>query len=313
MSSHGCRCDEDRREELRQIASGLGIVRVGFAEAAPVDDEAEEYYRHWIASRRHAGMEYMERYSDVRSDPRLLLEGARTVISCAVAYPAPPVQAPGTLRIASYALGRDYHEVVRMMLFELAARAVDIYGGSVRVCVDTAPIRERYWAVRSGIGFVGRNNQLIVPGIGSRVFLGEIITTARIPADKPCALGCEGCMACVKACPGKALDGLHCVDSMRCLSYLTIEHRGELPAGTSLRGHFYGCDVCQDVCPHNRVADDSMVPSDLRPRPGLLTLTAGELSSYTSGDYRRLTSHSAMRRAPLRQLLRNAGALDADE
>lgn len=311
MNSSASPCDI--AEALRAEAAALGFARIGFAEAESVDAPAVAVYERMIAEGRHAGMRYLERYGDLRADPRLLLEGARTVVSCAVAYPEPPGQPGGTLKFASYALGSDYHEAVRTMLFGLAARIVDLTGGDVRVCVDTAPLRERYWAVRAGLGFIGINNQLIIPGLGSRFFLGEIITTAHIAADEPCKLSCGGCLACVKACPGKALDGKGGMDCHRCNSYLTIEHRDELPAELRLHDRrVYGCDICQDVCPHNRVpsgSHDAMVPEALRPRPEMLTLTADAVESMTKGDYRRLSRHSAINRITLENLKRNIAKL----
>ncbi len=314
MNSRGFLCDggaDDMRIMLRDCAAQIGFAKIGFARADEVDARASAVYRKWIADGRHASMAYMERYADVRSDPRLLLDGACTVVSCAVPYPVPPPQAAGTLKVASYALGKDYHTVVRAMLFRLAEVITRQCGGDVRVCVDTAPIRERYWAARAGLGFIGLNNQLIIPGYGSRFFLGEIVCTAEIPANSPCTLGCGDCMACVKACPGHALDGAGGIDCSRCLSYLTIEHRGELPEDTRLRERIYGCDVCQDVCPHNRRAGvGATVPDDLQPRVELLGLTPEKVVAMTPGDFRRLSRHSAIRRITLGQLLRNLGAAE---
>ncbi len=297
----------DIKEFIRAEAALAGFARVGFAKAEEVDSNSRDIYDNWIAHGRHAGMQYMERYESLRTDPRLLLDGALTVVSCAVAYPEPRVQQPHTLRFASYALGDDYHEVVRQMLFGLAGRIVERTGAEVRVCVDTAPIRERYWAVKAGLGFIGINNQLIIPGLRSRFFLGEILLTVPVPADAPCDENCGSCMACVRACPGGALDGNGGMDCSRCHSYLTIEHRGDIPEGVDLHGHLYGCDVCQDVCPHNRnIKDhDSLVPERLMPRQQLLEMTPEDIQSMTSGDYRRLSRHSAIRRAPLAQLIRN--------
>lgn len=305
-----CDVAADVRPLLRERAAALGIARIGFAAAAEVDSEATAIYDRWIARGRHGEMDYAARYADVRRDPRRLLEGAQTIVSCAVAYPAPPPQPAGTLRFASYSLGDDYHHEVRRMLFELAKTIVDTLGGEVRVCVDTAPLRERYWAVQAGVGFIGINNQLIIPGLGSRFFLGEIITTAGIAPDEPCTLSCHGCGACVRACPGHALDGEGGLDCLRCHSYLTIEHRGDLPEDFAPADRIYGCDVCQNVCPHNREAAAVAVVDALQPRAAMLSLTPDALRAFTSGDYRRLSRRSAISRAPLRQLLRNLEYID---
>ncbi|MDE7389160.1 MAG: DUF1730 domain-containing protein, partial [Muribaculaceae bacterium] len=215
---------------VRRLAAEVGAVACGVAEAAPVSPEAIEIYSRWIADGRHADMDYMTRYPDVRSDPRLLLEGARSLIVCAFSY---FTDEPFGLPVALYARGRDYHEVVRERLSALASRLTETYGGTTRVCVDTAPLRERHWAIRAGIGIQGLNNQIIVPGAGSYVFLGTILWTQPLEPTPPLsAAHCGRCGRCVEACPAKALsaDG-SALDARRCLSYLTIEHSGAFPAG----------------------------------------------------------------------------------
>lgn len=283
----------------------VGATAVGFADAAPVDDETDARYHRWITDGRHAGMTYMERYPEVRRDPRLLLDGARTLIVAAFNYNPPlrqPAEAP---RIADYALGQDYHYVVRARLTEAAAGICGAYGGNTRVCVDTAPLRERYWATHAGIGFIGLNNQLIIPGTGSRVFIGTILWTGSVPPDVPCAGSCGSCGACVKACPTGALhaDGSG-VDARRCLSYLTIEHHGELPEELHTGGRLYGCDACQDVCPHNRLAPVSTIP-EFAPKEELLHLTGSDIEAMTPSRFKALLADSAIRRTRLDGLRRN--------
>ncbi len=246
-------------------------------------------------------MEYCARYADVRNNPCLLLEGCRTVISTAWAYP----RVDDTL-IASYALVHDYHYVLKQKLEELATRIADHWGGSTRAVVDTAPMRERYWAVKAGVGFVGINNMLIVPGVGSYVFLAELLWTEAVAPDEQCTLSCAGCEACVKACPGGALDSDGTVDARRCLSCLTIETRDPLPEHLRLT-MMYGCDVCQRVCPHNR--DAAAQPTVFERDTAIDELTPESVMAMTSSHYRKVVSHSAMRRVRLSQLQRNAQAL----
>lgn len=281
-----------------------GAVAAGFAAAGPVSPEAALRFDRWIAAGRHAGMDYMTRYPDIRRDPRLLLDGARTLIVSAFNYTPARRQPQGAPRIADYALGLDYHEVIRTRLTAAADRLTALYGGTTRVCVDTAPLRERYWATRAGIGFIGLNNQLIVPGIGSRVFIGTILWTGRAEPDSPCTATCHGCGACVKACPAGALhpDGSG-VDARRCLSYLTIEHRGPLPEGMSTGGRLYGCDACQDACPYN----DTPVPTgiaEFTPSDDLLALTAADVAAMDTARFRTLFRYSAISRAKLAGLHR---------
>ncbi len=251
-------------------------------------------------------MSYLERYDPVRSDPRQLLEGAKSIVSAAFSYRL--IRGPRPLRIASYALGDDYHEVIRHRLGEVSRLIDKRCGSTSRVCVDTAPLLERYWAVQAGVGFVGRHHQLIVPGVGSSVLLGEIVTTADLSYNAPCAMSCDGCKACVRRCPGGALLADGTFDARRCLSYLTIEYRGEFDADVDLHGHFYGCDECQLACPHNSEGSsaDGSVVAELSPRPGLLTMSRGDIEVMDHDEYCDVFRNSAIRRAKLAQLQRNA-------
>lgn len=304
MSSSPSPCDAVAgRGQLMPLAVSVGATDIGIADAAPVSDDAVTAYRDWISAGCHGTMDYLNRYDDVRRDPRLLLDGARSLIVAAFNY-MPSVRQPDAHpRFADYALGLDYHEVVRRRLSVMADGIKSRWGGSTRVCIDTAPLRERYWAVKAGLGFIGRNNQLILPGRGSRFFIGTILTTVRFEPCKPMERGCGDCGACVAACPGGALcDGRF--DARRCLSYLTIEYRGDLPDGLILGNRIYGCDVCQDVCPHNRDAK----PTDIHEfalSESLMRLTRDDISAMTPGQFSAIFAHSAVRRTKLAGLLRN--------
>ncbi|MDE6309125.1 MAG: tRNA epoxyqueuosine(34) reductase QueG, partial [Muribaculaceae bacterium] len=230
-----------------------------------------------------------------------LLDGARSVISCAFPY-----QLQHDCAIASYALGDDYHEVLRQRLGTVAQRLAENYGAATRICVDTAPLLERYWAVKAGVGFIGRNHQLIVPDCGSAVLLGEILTTADIEPDSPCALSCGDCMACVNRCPGGALLADGTFDARRCLSYLTIEYRGEIDDSIDLHGRIYGCDECQLCCPHNHHDSCPEPLAELAPRPEVARLTATDVIAMDHDKYCATFRRSAIRRAKLPQLHRNA-------
>lgn len=304
MNSGHCRCDVAvaiDKEMVRDAARDVGAFRCGFAAVEPVDDEAVERYRRWLAERKHGEMAYLEKYDDIRRDPSLLLEGVRTLVSCAFNYTT-DVHHP---HIADYALGRDYHEVVRERLDAFAGWLRRTYGGETRVCVDTAPLRERYWAVKAGLGYLGLNNYLIIPEAGASFFLGEVLWTGTIAPDEPCRLSCRGCGACVSACPAGALGGDGIIDARRCLSYLTIEHRGELPADTPLGEHLYGCDVCREVCPECKGAPVSDI-EDFRPSSALMLLDRERIGRLTPDDFTSLFRHSAIRRTKLSGLRRNA-------
>lgn len=285
------------------VFSEAGVYAYGVSEVSPVSPEDMRLYDNWISSGCNGGMQYMERYPDVRRDPALLLDGARSVISCAFAYRSSETH-PG---IASYALGRDYHEVLRERLENVAAALRSISGAETRVCVDTAPLRERYWAVKSGLGFTGLNGHLIIPGAGSYFFLGEIVTTARIkPSEQRYVpMECGRCRKCINACPAGALHGDGTVDARRCLSYLTIEHRGEFDSGTRLHGRLYGCDICGEVCPHNS-SPVRCVIDGLKPRPAVMAVTVRSAAQMSRQEFSEVFSHSAIKRTKLDGLRRNA-------
>ena len=267
----------------------------------PVEPAAVEAYRSWLASGRRAAMDYLDRYDEVRSNPALLLEGARSMVI--VAFPYLTSESVG-LPIALYARGRDYHEVVR----ERLAAVASMIPGESRVCVDTAPLRERYWAARAGLGVIGRNNQLYVPGFGSYCFIGTILTAVRLPVRRPFVFDtadpCRDCRLCVEACPGECIPGDgSAIDARRCISYLTIEHRGELPEGLRLRS-LYGCDVCQRVCPLNRHASLTSI-DDFRPSESLMGLTDSDIAAMTPELFSKIFRHSAIKRTKLSGLQRN--------
>lgn len=316
MNSNPSQCSDTPRPtpaDAVALDSGIfrdsGISHHGVACIIPVDADAEALYENWIDDGCHASMNYLEKYADIRRDPRMLLDGAKSIICCAFPYFHPARETPGALRIARYARGLDYHEVVRQRLATVAARIRDIYGGDTRVCVDTAPLRERYWAIRSGLGFIGLNNHLIIPGGGSYFFLGEILSTVGFKPSPPAvATECEKCGRCIKACPTGALLPEGRCDARRCLSYLTIEHRGEFPEGTKLHGRFYGCDACAEACPHNASPTVTDIPEFL-PNPRLLHLTAEEMVSMTSNEFAATFKGSPMKRAKADGLRRNAEAL----
>lgn len=305
----------DLKEALRAAALRGGACAVGFARCEPVDGEVCRSYEAWIAGGCHGSMGYLERYPDLRRDPALLLPGARTVVVCAFPY-YDSTECAG-LKLARYARGDDYHEALRARL-QPVAELLGSEGFGHRICVDTAPLFERYWAQKAGVGFIGRNRLLIVPGWGSYVFLSEILTDAEIAPDEPLGRQCDGCGRCVAACPGGALRAPSGFDARRCLSYLTIEYRGELPAeidgrplGRLMGDCVYGCDVCQQVCPHNARVPETPV-GEFRLRPALRLLSRRELLEMDQDTFSTIFRHSAVKRAKLAGLRRNAGALRPD-
>lgn len=325
---------------LMPLILQAGAVKAGVAPLEPVEPQEFAYYVRWLAEGRHGTMTYLANHLEIRRNPALLLStdqeaepapSTGSILSFAFPYFSGDPYLPGKLRFARYALGDDYHEAIRQRLRPIAAAITEATGCEARICVDTAPILERYWAVRAGLGYIGRNHQLIIPGIGSHIFLAEIVTRAHITthactsATPACTSAsqphsCTNCGACLRACPLSALtpDGF---DARHCLSYLTIEaqskgahdkgvaaspHREQpAPPISSLpthRKYFYGCDLCLDACPQAK-GNTPCLP-EFTPRPRLLTLTPSLITTLTPAEYTHLFRHSAIKRIKLTGLQR---------
>ena len=305
---------QEKTDLVRRLAVEAGFDAVGVAAAAPI--ARRQYFADWLAEGRHGEMDYLARTAEARSDSRRLLEGARSVIVAAQSYkPADEgsLSAGGARgRIARYAWGRDYHRVHRKKLQRLAAAlhaAVEDRFES-RVCVDTAPIIEREAAAAAGIGWIGKNTLVLHPRLGSYLFLGEIVTTLELAPSEPMSDHCGSCTRCLDACPTRAIHDPYRMDATRCIAYLTIEHRHEIPPGLhpAMGDWVFGCDICQEVCPHNAKAPAGSEPAyapgerfPLSPRPlldTLLNLTEEQRQAFLAG--------SAMKRATSAMLKRNA-------
>lgn len=289
-------------ERVKTLALGLGFDRVGVAPATPADglDRLGE----WL-SRGFAGdMTYMHRHADARSDPGSILAGVRSIVMVALNYRQEPEGGP----VAQYARGADYHDVLRDRLNRLLEliRADDpsIVGRGV---VDTAPLLERDFARRAGLGWFGKNTMLIHPRLGSFFFLGALLLTAELPADDPFAKShCGTCARCLDACPTEAFAGPGWLDSRRCISYLTIEHRGAIPLElrSGMKNWIFGCDICQDVCPWNRKAPFAGDPA-LAPRDDLVAPDLLHLLEITDAEFRQQFRGTAIFRTKRAGLVRN--------
>ena len=296
---------------IGEKALQMGFSACGFASVQDVPDEVYNHWQEWIATGKHATMGYMEQHAPLRRNPQGLLPGARTVISVALNYYPTEDMPAGNPRFARYAYGRDYHDVMRCMLGELVQYIQSLQPCECRCCCDTAPLFERYWAMQAGVGFTGRNSQLIIPGKGSYFFLGEILTTLNLPPSQPIESQCGECRKCIDACPVRAISDNRMVDARRCISCQTIENRGDIPTEVAKRmgRRVYGCDTCQEVCPHNRHAVPTSIDA-LAPRPELSTLTYSRLTTLTQADFSRIFAGSAVKRAKYQGLMRNVEALD---
>ncbi|MCB0792338.1 MAG: tRNA epoxyqueuosine(34) reductase QueG [Flavobacteriales bacterium] len=295
-----------RSLSIKTKARELGFLACGVARADLLEDEAPRLER-WLRRGGQGGMAYMERHFDVRIDPRRLLPGAKSVISLAYNYQTDRVRTdPEAPKVSRYAFGRDYHKVLRKRLMPLIDHVQEQLGEvEVRAFVDSAPVLEKAWAERAGIGWRGKHTNVIRKGQGSWFFLCEMITDLELEPDAPATDHCGTCRRCVDACPTAAITP-YGVDGSRCISYLTIELKDAIPDEFTGRmdGWAFGCDVCQEVCPWNRFAVPHSEP-EFGPREGLLELSQREWVEMTEAVFERIFTGSAVKRAKFVGLRRN--------
>lgn len=296
-------------ESIKTNAADLGFHRIGIVPAGALDIESSRL-REWLDRGFHASMSWMENHLDKRLDVRKLMPGARSIIVTASNYYTPYAHDGSQGKVSRYAWGDDYHDVVRERLSKLLdlirSDEPNVIG---KICVDTVPFMDKAWAVRAGLGWIGKHSNLITKDIGSWVFIGSLIVDVELKYDHGIVEDhCGTCTACLDACPTNAIVEPYVVDAGRCVSYGTIEHRGEtLPdeIASNLDGWIYGCDVCQDVCPWNRF-ETPTEESRFEPRNGETTLDADTVINMTHEDYVERFRGSAIKRAKLSGLQRNA-------
>lgn len=313
-------------EQIRAWAGELGFDAVGFARADVPLDADWERYRAFVAAERHGAMEYLADHGDVRErlDHPGILAGARTAVCLARRYDRPDSEQdpPLARAIARYARGQDYHNHLRKRLQRLAQRIAGLEEGArARALCDTAPVLERAWAARSGMGFIGKNGLLIVPGQGSYCLLGEVVTTVALaPAayGQPASERCGRCTACLDACPTDAFAAPWQLDARRCISYLTIELRPPADpfaevSPEQVGEHLFGCDVCQEVCPYNRALGAATAPGagddprrPFRPHDRWADTTLRDLVDADEARFADLVRGSPLRRPGRAGLARNA-------
>lgn len=306
-------------ERLEDEARRLGFLRMGIAEAGPAT--SHDRFRAWIEAGSHGTMDWLARGSDDRADIRRFLPGARSVVVVSAAHDpgeeAGPVPGGGPVgRIARYARSKDYHKGVKRALVALARRCDRLVAGSSsRIFLDTTPVLEREWAARAGLGWIGKNGCLIDPEHGSWLLLGGFATTALLPPGPgPVADGCGDCRRCLDGCPTSAFRGPRDLDARRCLSYVTIEHRGPLDRERllSIGERIFGCDACQEVCPWNepRPGRSTPVHPALRRREAMAEWPLAEAARLTPEEWNREFAGTAVRRPGFAGFARSvAGAL----
>ena len=300
---------------IKKTATRLGFDYCGIARAQRLDDDAARLEQ-WLQKGMHGSMQYMEKYFDQRIDPAKLVPGARSVITLLKNYYPSQQQSANTPKISKYAFGKDYHEVIREQLIELIGLIRESMGEvNGRGFVDSAPVLERTWAQRSGLGWVGKNGNLINKQSGSFYFIATLITDLELQYDDPFVKDfCGTCTRCIDACPTDAILPNKIVDGSKCISYFTIELKEMLIPG-EMKGKFddwmFGCDTCQDVCPWNRFSHTNKELS-FTPIPEILNLSTKEWEMMTEESFRKIFKDSPLKRSKFKGIQRNLKFLHRD-
>ena len=292
---------------IKAEARRLGFDYCGMAQAAFLEEEAPRLEK-WLKEQKQGEMHYMENHFDKRLDPRLLVDGAKSVISLLLNYyPSEGQVHPDAPKISKYAYGKDYHFVIKEKLKELLSFIQEDIGEvNGRVFVDSAPVMDKVWAKKSGLGWIGKNSNLINKNNGSFFFIAELILDLELEYDGPIGDYCGTCTRCIDACPTDAIVTPYVVDGSKCISYFTIELKEKIPE--TVKGKFdnwvFGCDVCQDVCPWNRFSAPHHEPH-FKPGAGLMEMTKKEWEEMTQEVFQKTFKDSAVKRTGFKGLKRN--------
>lgn len=291
---------------IKTEAKRLGFLSCGVSKAAFLEEEAPRL-ESWLKQEMHGEMTYMENHFDKRLDPRLLVDGAKSVISLLLNYYPSESQREETFKISKYAYGQDYHHVIKSKLKQLQ-EFISIEIGEVngRAFVDSAPVLDKAWAAKSGLGWMGKHSNLLNQQVGSFYFIAELIVDLELECDTPVTDHCGTCTACIDACPTEAIIDPYVVDGSKCISYFTIELKNEIPSSVhgQLDDWIFGCDVCQDVCPWNRFSKPHREPL-FDPHPELLSMSKKDWEEITEDVFKKVFQKSAVKRTKFTGLKRN--------
>ncbi|AYN66582.1 tRNA epoxyqueuosine(34) reductase QueG [Euzebyella marina] len=293
-------------ELIKQEAARLGFLSCGISKAEFLEAEAPRLEK-WLNNQMHGEMGYMANHFDKRLDPRLLVDGAKSVISLLLNYYPEEEQKSSTYKISKYAYGQDYHHVIKSKLRELHNFIVEEIGEvNGRAFVDSAPVLDKAWAAKSGLGWIGKNSNLLTQQVGSFYFIAELIVDLELDYDTPVTDHCGTCTACIDACPTNAIVEPYVVDGSKCISYFTIELKNEIP--DEFQGKFddwaFGCDLCQDVCPWNRFSKPHRELL-FDPHPDLLNMSKKDWEEMTEDVFKKVFKKSAVKRTKFSGLKRN--------
>jgi len=297
---------QHRTSIIKQKAISLGFLSCGISRAEFLEQEAPRL-ESWLNKNLHGQMSYMENHFDKRLNPTLLVDGAKSVISLLLNYYPSEIQNQESFKISKYAYGEDYHFVIKDKLKTLLQFIQDEIGEvNGRVFVDSAPVLDKAWAAKSGLGWIGKNANLITQKVGSFYFIAELIVDLELEYDTPTTDHCGSCTACLDACPTGAIIAPYVVDGSKCISYFTIELKDNLPQ--EMKGKFndwmFGCDVCQDVCPWNRFSKPHYEPL-FEPKSELLNFSKRDWQELTKETFNKVFKNSAVKRTKFEGLMRN--------
>ena len=298
-----------RTNLIKSAAKDLGFLSCGISKAEFLEEEAPRLEQ-WLQDGKHGKMAYMENHFDKRLDPRLLVPGAKSVVSLLLNYYNDEIQKEGVPKISKYAYGADYHIVFKQKLNKLLQTIHDEVGEiNGRVFVDSAPVMDKAWATRSGLGWMGKNTNLITQKVGSFFFIGELIIDLELEYDTPVTDHCGNCTACIDSCPTEALTPYN-IDASKCISYLTIELKDQIPDEfqNKMDNWAFGCDVCQDVCPWNRFSKSHSEPL-FDPQPQILDFTKKDWEELTEATFETIFKNSALKRTRFDGFKRNLSFL----
>lgn len=291
---------------IKAEAKRLGFLACGISKAQFLEEEAPRL-ESWLNKNMHGEMRYMENHFDKRLDPTKLVEGAKSVVSLLLNYYPKEFQKDGTYKLSKYAYGTDYHFVIKDKLKDLL-RFIQTEIGEVdgRAFVDSAPVLDKAWAARSGLGWIGKNSNLLSKQVGSFYFIAELIVDLEMDYDTPVTDHCGSCTACIEACPTEAIVEPYKVDGSKCISYFTIELKEELPSHVSDKfdDWMFGCDICQDVCPWNKFSKPHNEPL-FNPHPDLLAFNREDWEEITRETFNMIFKRSAVKRTKFEGLQRN--------
>ncbi|NJB36235.1 tRNA epoxyqueuosine(34) reductase QueG [Croceivirga sp. JEA036] len=302
---------EKHTQLIKAEANRLGFLSCGISKAGFLEEEAPRLEK-WLNAKRNGQMGYMANHFDKRLDPTKLVDGAKSVISLLLNYYPEEKQRADTYKISKYAYGQDYHFVIKDKLKSLLQYIQEEIGEvQGRAFVDSAPVLDKAWAAKSGLGWIGKNSNLITQKVGSFYFIAELIIDLDLVYDGPTTDHCGSCTACIDACPTKAIIEPYVVDGSKCISYLTIELKESIPTEfqNSMDNWMFGCDVCQDVCPWNRFATPHKEAA-FQPNDKLLSLSEEEWKELTQDVFQEVFRKSAVKRTKYQGLLRNIKFLE---